>query len=191
MMTIVYILLIILQIGIIIFFIRRARRQAAKKASELPDVYTAFRNQAIHVTPVQLKIAIPNTESLVYGVVMDWDIGETLITVAAYITGAASMYFSTGEGKPGGGKSPAVGEAAVDFVTTAQIFLDKASPITTVEEPSKGMIRFYFLTNHRVYMAEEALAKYESNNAELFELFQKGNEVINQMHNSGNGTAPL
>ena len=189
-MTVVYILLIVLQIGIIIFFIRRSKKQPAKKASQLPNVYTAFRNQAIHVTPVQLKIAIPNTESLVYGVVMDWDIGETLVTVAAYITGAASMYFRTGEGKVGGGKNPIVGEAAVDFVTTAQNFLDKATPVNTVEEPMRGMIRFYFLTNHRVYMAEEALAHYETNDAKLFELFQKGNDVINQMHVGVNGSTP-
>jgi hypothetical protein len=188
-MTIVYILLILLQAAIIVFFIRRNKKQAARKQAAIPGVYKTFREQAIHVTPLQLKLNIPNTESLVYGVVMDWDIGETLVTLAAYITGAASMYFSTGEGKAGGGKNPVVGEAAVDFVTTAQQFLDKAVPVTTIEAPGKGMIRFYFLTNHRVYMAQEPLAMYETSEAQLFELFQKGNNVVSQMHNSGNGSA--
>jgi preprotein translocase subunit YajC len=179
--NVLYIVLIILQLAVVAFFILRSRKQKTVKKTE-PDVYATFRTQAASVTPAQLKLGIPNSEIMVYGVVMDWDIADKMVTIAAYITGAASMYFSNGEGKSGGGKSPAVGEAAVEFVTAAQHYLDKATPVTAIEPPSKGMIRFYFLTNHRTYMIQEETARYMDNSAQLAELFHKGNEVVTQMH---------
>ncbi|MES2704697.1 MAG: hypothetical protein V4649_18800 [Bacteroidota bacterium] len=190
MENILYIILIVIQVGVVVFFIRKSRANAAKrKAISKDDVYTVFRKQAVSVTPGQLKIAIPNSETLVYGVVMDMDLGNAMVTVAAYLTGAASMYFSTGEGQSGGGKSPVVGEAAVDFVTAAQDYLDKARLVPAIEPPLKRSMRFYLLTNQHMYLLEEDLNRLETNSSQLAGLFQMGNEVIRRMHGNDNTAA--
>jgi hypothetical protein len=185
----IYIIFILVQVGIIVFVIRRSKKERAKTGK--PDnEYESQRKLALSVTPAELKLAIPHSETLVYGVVMDWDIGDAMVTIAAYITGAANMYFSTGGGKSGGGKKPAVGEAAVDFVTTAQHYLDKATTNVSTSLPAKGFVRFYFLTNQRTFMLEERTEKLENSSSEFFSLFQKGNDIVNAMHSSGNGNVP-
>jgi hypothetical protein len=184
-MTAFYIFLILLQAGVIVYFVRRGKKLSAEPA--VPSKFDALRNTALTVTPYQLKLAIPNAETLVYGVVMDWDLGDAMVTLSAYITGAANMYYTSGDSKTGAGKHPNVGEAAVELVTTAQKFLNKALPADISESPAKGFISFYFLTNHRVFMAREAITNFETNASEWLPLFQKATEVMNEMKASGNG----
>jgi hypothetical protein len=188
-MTLVYTLLIIVQVAVLVFFFWWNKKK--KKVKPPANAYDQFREQALRVTPTQLKIAIPNNEILVYGVVMDWDLGDTMATVAVYITGAASMYFSTGSGKTGGGKSPAVGEAAVELVTTAQEYLNQAAVVEATEPPANGFITFHFLTNQRIFRARVPMSQFETKAGPWFPLFQKANVVVNTMHNDGNVNAYL
>jgi len=151
------------------------------------STYDGLRNLALLITPSQLKLTIPGSETLVYGVVMDCNVGDAVVTLSAYITGAVSMYFSSGGGKTGGGMTPEVAETAVDFVTTAQDYLGRAIHVTTTEVPPAGCVRFYLLTNHGVFVAQEQVVFLENNSSPWLPLFEKGNEVVNLMHNSGNG----
>ena len=192
-MTIVYIILILVQVGVIIYFVRRGRRQKSLQASTATSAdvstYEGLRNLALLITPSQLKLTIPATETFVYGVVMDCNVGDAVVTLSAYITGAVSMCFSSGGGKTGGGMTPEVAETAVDFVTTAQDYLGRAIHVTTTEVPPTGCARFYLLTNHGVFVAQEQLVFLENNSSPWLPLFEKGNEVVNLMHGSGNGVA--
>jgi len=187
-MRVVYILLILLQAGIIVYFVVRNRKRVAVPPS-VPDenTYNGIRRFAISVTPEQLKLAIPATETFVYGVIMDWNMGETIVTLAAYITGAANMYFSTGGGITGAGKNPEVGEVAVEFVITAQRFINRGVPTAIIELPAPGMVKFYLLTNRQIYAAQEPAVYFEDNSSAWLELFEKGNRVIIEMRKEGNG----
>jgi hypothetical protein len=190
--TILYALMILLQAGVIIYFVRRnrmlKRQVGAKETMPDTDSYQGLRNLAINVTSAQLKLTIPGDETLVYGVVMDCDLGDVIVTLTAYITGAANVYFSTGGGKTGGGKSPAVGEAAVELVTTAQGYVTRAIRVSTTEECDKGCVRFYLLTNKGIYAAQEQLLHIQDGTSAWIRLFEKGNEMVNLMRNSGNGS---
>jgi len=192
-MTAVYIIVILLQIGVIIYFVRRGRKQNANQASILADTdtsaYDGLRRLALLVTPAQLKLTIPDSETLVYGVVMDCNVGDAIVTLSAYITGAVSMYFSSGGGKTGGGMTPEIAEVAVDFVTTAQDYLGRAIQVTATEPPLAGCVRFYLLTNHGIFVAQEQLIFLENNSSPWLPLFEKGNEVVNLMHKNGNGAS--
>ena len=185
MMNAVYIVVILLQVGVIIFFIRRGRKQKAAKAAAqavpADNSHESMRETALRVTPAQLKIAIPDSETLVYGVVMDWNMGDTLVTLVSYITGAANMYLSTGGGISGGGKTPSVGEAASEFVTMAQNYVNKAIPVTTFETPPSGCVRFYLLTNHSKLAAQEQMIFFDNGTSTWLPLFEKANEVITEM----------
>ncbi len=184
-MTIVYIILIFLQAGVIAYFVMRGRKLKKEIANQqaLPagDTYAGFRNLAIKITPLQLKLAIPPTETIVYGVVMDWDMGASVATLAAYLTGAANLCFSTGGVVKGGGIKPSVGEAAVDFVMASQVYLDRAIPVNTTDLPVNGCVRFYFLTNKGMYAAQEHVKHFDDQSSPWLNLFLKGNDVIHEI----------
>lgn len=191
-MIALYIILILLQLGVIVFFVRRGRKQKQDASKTKPAAsnpasgYEGLRNTALNISPAQLNLKIPDSETLVYGVVMDCNVGNAVVTLSAYITGAVSMYFSTGGGKTGG-MYPEIAESAVDFVTTAQGYIGRAIKVATTELPSNGCVRFYLLTNSGIYVAQEQLAYFENSSSAWQSLFEKGNDIIGQMHNSGNG----
>jgi hypothetical protein len=181
-MTIVYIILILLQAGIIIYFVRRERKQKVDHSIRTTgNTYTDQRNLALSITPFQLKLAIPDDNTLVYSVIMDWNMGDAVVTLATYITGAASMYLSTGGGVTSGGKDPNVGEAAVEFVVAAQGHIDRAVPTNTTDIPAEGCVRFYLLTNKGICAMQERVKHFDDSTSALLGLFQKGNEVIAEM----------
>ena len=190
-MTALYIILILLQLGVIVFFVRRGRKlkQGGSESKQVNDIssYEGLRDTALQISPEQLNLKIPGNETLVYGVVMDCNVGNAIVTLSAYITGAVSMYFSTGGGKKGGGMYPQIAEAAVDFVTTAQDYIDRTINVTSTELPANGCVRFYLLTNKGIYVAQEQMAYFENSTSAWLPLFEKGNDIIGQMHNCGNG----
>lgn len=184
-MTAVYIIAILLQAGVIVYFVRRnsAMKKAVVAESAAPglDTYAGLRGLAIKVNLEQLKLNIPDSTTLVYGVVMDWNLNESVMTLAAYITGAASLYLSTGEGINGGGKDPIVGEAAAAFVSSAQDYLVRAMPVQTTDLPPKGCIRFYLLTNKGLFAAQEVMAHFEDASSPWLPLFDAGSTVIKEI----------
>jgi len=186
-----YIVIIILQIGVIVYFVRQSRlkrKLIAEKAAMTPEnTYTELRRLALNVTPYQLKLAIPNSETFIYGIVMDWDMGDVTVTLTAYITGACSMYLNTGGGFVKGGQNPVVAETAVEFVTLAKDYIDLAVPGTTTDLPAKDCVRFYFLTNQRMYMVEEQMSNFDDDSSPLLPFFEQANVVISGMRRSGNG----
>ncbi len=186
--------MILLQAGVIIYFVQRNRKLKTQAGVKDPapedDSYEGLRNLAVNVTPAQLKLTIPGDETLVYGVVMDCDPGTAVVTLSAYITGAANIYFSTGGGKTGGGKNPAVGEAAVELVTAAQMYIGRAVRVTTTDPCDKGCVRFYLLTNKGKYAAQEQLLHIEDGTSAWLVLFKKGNELVNLMRSIDNGSLP-
>ena len=183
--------LIVAQIGVIVYFIRKNRMKtklaAAQQVATPETTYKELRQIALSVTPYQLKIAIPNSDTFIYGIVMDWDMGDVIVTLTAFVTGACSMYLSTGGGIVGGGKNPEVAEMAVELVTGAKEYIDMAQPVTTTDQPAANCIRFYFLTNHRMFLVEEQIDNFDSGKSLLLPFFEKANEVITGLRNSGNG----
>ena len=49
---------------------------------------------AFKVKPEQLKLSLPIDKTVVYGVIMDWEISGATVTTVSYQTGDASMYVS-------------------------------------------------------------------------------------------------
>ena len=51
--------------------------------------YQELRNMALAVTPEQLQITLPSDQTKIYGVVMDWDLGDGIATFISFSTGDA------------------------------------------------------------------------------------------------------
>jgi len=174
-----YITAIVIQSAIIGYFINQSiKARAARKAAPAAGSYEGMRQLAVSITPQQLKLEIPPSHILVYGVVMDWDMGEDMVTLLTYITGAANMYFRSGEGVIGGGKNKEAGEAAIELVIAARDYLERAVPVTTAEFPLKGCIRFHFLTNQRMFAAQENWKFISDGSSPWLPLFEKASNVM-------------
>jgi hypothetical protein len=143
--------------------------------------YEELRNMAFKVTPEQLALSLPTNKTIVYGVVMDWEMGGATATTVAYQTGDASLYLSSGGGVIGGGQHQNVNSASKQFVSLAQTFLDKTAKTEKTSLPTTNEIKFYFLTNKGVYVGQEQIKNFENNSSVWQKLFEEGNNVLSEL----------
>lgn len=142
--------------------------------------YAGLRHLALSVTPEQLHLSLPPDQMIVYGVVMDMDMGSGFGSFASFQTGDASFYLSNGGGILGGVTDPNVRDAAKKFVSTAQTYLDKTTKTQNTPLPRKGYVGFYFLTNKGIFFADELLDKINTN-ATWLPLIEAANKVANAL----------
>ena len=143
--------------------------------------YHDLRDMALSATPTQLQLSLPSDQIKVFGVVMDWDLGEGVATFISFETGDASMYLSSGGGMIGGSGHENVVNGAKAFVTKAQAYLDRTTKIETTPLPDKDCVRFYFLTNKGKFTAQEQLQNFDNNTSMWLPLFLEGNKVITEL----------
>lgn len=181
----VYILIFVLQAGVIAYLVWRGKKDKTGKpqvaSAAVVSNYETLRTEAFTVTPAHLRLGIPDSEVFVYGVIMDWNMGDTVVTLVTFITGAANMYLSSGGGVTAGGKNPSVGETAAELVNMAQSYLGRAIPVVEVSVPAKDMVRFYFLTNHHKHAVQDVISHFDDRSSPWLPLFEKANEVIVEM----------
>ena len=143
--------------------------------------FEELRNMAFTATPEELGLSMPTDKTIVYGVVMDWEMGGATATTISYQTGDASLYLSTGGGVIGGGQHQNVNNAAKQFVSLAQTFLDKATKTELTPLPSTDEVKFYLLTNNGVYVGQEQMKNFENNSSTWLNLFEEGNNVLTEL----------
>jgi hypothetical protein len=192
-MKMLYIAIGLVLVGALVFYLTSFKsRQTSTDTSQsshdtLPvhklseNHYQDLRNMALAVTPEQLHISIPADQTRVFGVVMDWDLGEGIATFISLETGDASMYLSSGGGMIGGKGHKNVADAAQAFVASAQSYLDKASKTDTTPLPDKDCVRFYLLTNKGKFAAQEQIKNFTNNTSPWLPLFEDGNKVISEL----------
>jgi hypothetical protein len=150
--------------------------------------YLGLRGQAFSATPEELNLVLDITKTSVFAVVMDWDIGDAIITVVAFQTGDASLYLSTGQAFIGGYTHENINRAALFFVNEAQKYLSMSILIYTNPLPEKGCVRFYLRTNKGDHTIQEKIVNLENGSSKLGRLFKLGNNLISEyrMLNSEN-----
>lgn len=102
-------------------------------------------------------------------------------TVVSYQTGDASMYLSSGGGVIGGGQHQNVSNAAKQFVSLAQTYLDKAIKTETNSLPQQDEVKFYLLTNKGTFVGREVMKNFENNTSTWLPLFEEGNKVLSEL----------
>jgi len=150
------------------------------KETKLTDnPYLELRNQAFIITPEQLKLELDNDNDI-YGIVMDWNMGNAIATVISFKTGDASVYLSTGQAFIGGYAHETIIDAAKQFVIVGEKYLSIATKTENKEPTNEKKVDFYFLTKSGRYFIEEDLVKIDNNTSDLLELFEAGNQVITE-----------
>ncbi|MGB8169725.1 MAG: hypothetical protein WCF18_19645 [Chthoniobacteraceae bacterium] len=117
----------------------------------------------------------------IYGILMDWPIGEQIATVLSTSTGAASLYTTSTFGIIGGEGHEAVRTAAMSFVRAADRFFDASTPASEYPYPTAERVRFYFLTFDGVRVIDTDLASIGNGTSKYAALFGLGQEVLSQL----------
>jgi hypothetical protein len=139
---------------------------------------------ALNATPEQLAIELPKDKTKIYGVVMDWDLGEGTATLVAFMTGDASLYLSSGGGVIGGIGHENVNIAVKNFISNSETHINKTTKTETTPLPEKNEVKFYFLTNNGKLVGQENMANFENNTSEWLTLFEEGNNLITEIRKS-------
>ena len=145
------------------------------------NAFEGLRNMAFTATTEQLGLSLPTDKTIVYGVIMDWEMGDATASTIAYQTGDASLYLSSGGGVIGGGQHQNVNNAAKQFVSLAQTFLDKTTKTETTPLPSTDEVKFYLLTNKGIYVGQEQMKNFENSSSIWLKLFEEGNIVLTEL----------
>lgn len=154
--------------------------QTENKSEQQENPFNDLRQMALSATPEQLGLETSN-ETKVFGIVMDWDLGDGIATVTAYETGDASMYLSSGGGVIGGGQHDNVRQAVLPYVQLGQGFLTKGVKTESTPLPDKNCVRFYLLTNQGIYYAQEKMENIENESSDWLELFEEANKVLTEL----------
>ncbi|KQB43965.1 hypothetical protein RCH33_455 [Flavobacterium daejeonense] len=145
------------------------------------NAFEGLRNMAFTATPEQLGLSLPTDKTVVYGVIMDWEMGGATATTVSYQTGDASLYLSSGGGVIGGGQHQNVNSAARQFVSLGQTYLVKATKTETTDLPTTDQVKFYFLTNKGKFVGQDNMKNFDNNSSEWLKLFEEGNNVLTEL----------
>ena len=143
--------------------------------------YDGLRKMALETKPEQLGLKLSSRKTIVYGVIMDWDVKNGTASTVAFMTGDASIYFSSGAGITGGGTHENVMIMAMQLVEKAQQLLDKALRTDLTPLPSTDEVIFYFLTNKGIFTKQEELENISNQSSIWVDLFLTANEVITEL----------
>jgi len=144
-------------------------------------VFENLRNQALNVKSGDLQIKVSEKDTVVYGVVMDWDMPEGVATLIAFSTGDASLYNSKGGGTIGGIGHQKIQSAAKYLTSSAVTYLKNAKQVETTPLPPKDCVGFYLLTNKGKFYLEEKMEAMEQQSSPIFGLFEDANKVITEL----------
>jgi len=158
-----------------------------KKVDPNNNPYRDLRNLAFSATAEQVGVQLPIDQAKIYGVIMDWGLGEGTATLVSFISGDASLYLSSGGGVIGGSGHDNVKQAAIAFINKAEKYLRKTVKTGTTPLPDKGIVKFYFLTNKGKFVGQEEMKNFENNSSEWLELFEEGNKVITEIRTASDG----
>jgi len=117
----------------------------------------------------------------VYGILMDWPVGEQTATVFSSSSGAASLYTTSTFGIIGGEGHESVRMAAINFVRAADRLFNSATPTTEYPYPAADRVRFYLLTFDGVRVIDTDLASIASRTSKYAEFFDLGQVVLTEL----------
>ena len=161
----------------------RVRTTTARHEQAEPpeNRYYDLRRMALKVTPELLGLKNMGRVTHVFGVVIDWKSDNGTVTVAAYQTGDASIYFSAGGGIMGGGVYRKVRNAVFPLVKHAEDYVGKSEKTVTTLLPDRDSVGFYLLTNNGTFYAQEERKHIDYGTSDWCTLFNDANNVLTKL----------
>jgi hypothetical protein len=159
----------------------RAAVQKTVKVQEPPEVvFSKLRQQALETPRETLGLPGEPQENEPFGLIMEMGIAESVVLLACFANGDATLCYQTGGGMVGGIAHDTVRKAAREFVGLAQKVLPRMARVANHPLPGSGRVRFHVLTPRGVHAAEVDREDLGESHA-LSPLFYAGQEVVAQM----------
>ena len=144
-------------------------------------VFAGLRKEALETSPMNVGMAGQIQDDTPYGMLMEMSIASSVVTLACFGSGDASVFYQSGGGMVGGISHEPVRKAAKEFVAQAEKALPRMKKTTEYPLPGPDSVRFYVLTPKGIFTIETSRqALGESQNA-LSAMFYSGQEVVSQM----------
>jgi hypothetical protein len=145
------------------------------------EVYMDLRRKALEISPLHLGPAGEVKQDEAYGLLMEMGIANTVMTLACFANGDASVYYKNGGGMVGGSSHEPIRKAAKDFVSLAPKVLPRMKKTADYPAPGPDNVRFYALTPKGVFTTETARQSLGETQNALSALYYGGQEVVSQM----------
>jgi len=142
--------------------------------------YAGLRSMALGMTPEALRLEGLGPDDC-YGILMETGYGEAVATLACFLSGDTSLYFSNGGGVIGAGEHPNVASAAKRFVSAGTNFVHEMRETTEYPLPTVGMTIFYVLAPRARHTFDAPEADLGRGRSALSPLFHAGHEVISKL----------
>lgn len=142
--------------------------------------YEEFRSRAFKVTPVDLGLDLPLSDTTVYGVIIDWPIQTNVATIVVFSTGDASVYLKSGQIFIGGFAYPSIQSLAKEMISGGQKLLSETGKTESFALPDSSLVKFSFLTNNGIYEHHETEESIDRNQSQWTTLFYNGNQIITE-----------
>lgn len=126
-----------------------------------------LRRRALETPAAEFGIAPTEEFPRVYGVLMEWPVGDFIASVAALCDGNASLYTTADFGVIGGFAHERVRAAASAFVAAAAAQAEAAAPTADHAYPEAGAAHFLLLTFDGVRRLVSQLEPPQDGHAEL------------------------
>lgn len=149
-----------------------------KKKEEAKNPYHDLRNMAFAMQADALGLASEANDPNLYGVIMDWDMGNGVVTLVTYRTGDTSLYISSGGGFIGAGQHEDVNQLVQSFVAISDPMLQEARKDEDTGLPGQGEIVFHFLTTQGKFTLRDKLSAMEDRTSPYLPYFEAANQVI-------------
>lgn len=143
-------------------------KQASLNLREL-----AFKTKINDLQGVQ-----PIGDYRIFGAIMEMGNTQGFATVACYITGDASIYFSNGGGMLGGINHEIVRDAALKFIQSSLNFITMFKKTYNYPFPKAEQTNFYILSQDGFYTSQASTNDLGNKRSELSPLFFAGQDVI-------------
>ncbi|MCX7852288.1 MAG: hypothetical protein N2383_05845 [Caldilineales bacterium] len=145
------------------------------------EPYINLRSMILSANPKDIGIEPSETVRNVWGVLMEFQVSGTVVTLVSLADGTTSMYFGNGGGIIGAGQHDEVAMVSRSFVALAESFYSQAEPTTEFPLPLPARVRFYFLTFSGIRTTERDQDRLIRQDDSFSSLFYASNEVITQI----------
>ena len=144
-------------------------------------IYRDLRSRALGARPEEIGIEPAEDDDRPYGALMETGYPNGVATLAAFATGDASLYFSSGGGVIGGIGHEAVHAAARRLVNLANEFLPAMEKVAEYPLPAAGAIRFYAVTPRGVFTVAAGESDLGEQRHPFSPLFYAAHDVITEL----------
>ena len=156
-----------------------------KDAKDAKDAGRDLRNMFLTTSAEQIGIQRSKEYPRVWGVAVDWPIGEHIATIVSLADGSASVYSTGTFGIIGGIGHDTVRAAARKVIKEAERRFDDSTPTQDFSYPTPDRVRFFFTTFNGVRVIDTDWALLSEGRSKYFELFDAAQDVLTQFRMVG------